>query len=191
MLLCLTDIQDELVYHWKKEFSNFPEVQIVCGDILNEAENTIVSPANSYGYMDGGIDLHYTNYFGVKPQEEIQKLINLRPEGHLPVGAAVIVKTGNKNIPYMISAPTMVGPEPVNPSNAFFAMSAILQIASKNNKIIKKVYCPGLATGVGKVPFEEAAIESGKLNKKMPNNHIKSFTSFTGTSAATQLRPLM
>ena len=77
MELWLVDIQPNLVDAWENEFNEFPEVQIVADDILKIAENTIISPANSYGFMDGGIDLHYTNYFGVKPQEEIQKLIKL------------------------------------------------------------------------------------------------------------------
>ena len=166
MELWLVDINSELIEAWEKEFQEFPEVRIREGDILKIAENTIVSPANSYGYMDGGIDHIYTNYFGIKPQEEIQKLISLRPEGQLPIGAAVMVQTGNKKIPYMISAPTMIGPEPVPPSNAFFAMSAILQNATKNKKLVKKVFCPGLTTGVGQVPCKDAAREMADAYSK-------------------------
>lgn len=51
--------------------------------------------------MDEGIDERYTNYFGLKPQNEVQKKIKDRPEGYLPVGAAVY------------SAPTMLVPQPV------------------------------------------------------------------------------
>ena len=122
--------------------------------------------------MDGGIDLEYTNYFGLKPQEEIQKLIHLRPEGHLPVGAAVLVETGYEKIPYMISAPTMVNPGPVDASNVFFAMSAILQIAYKNKNIVKKIFCPGLATGVGRVPYDSATKEMANAYNKWKQKYI-------------------
>jgi len=159
MELWLVDMNRDLVRAWQNVFGDFDEVYIACENILDIAENTIVSPANSYGYMDGGIDLEYTNYFGLKPQEEIQKKIFLRPEGYLPVGSAVLVETGDNKIPYMISAPTMLSPGPVNSSNAFFAMSAILQVAYKNKHIVQKVFCPGLATGIGRVPYDQAAEE--------------------------------
>jgi hypothetical protein len=62
MELWLIDRNGELVEAWQKEFEGIDEVHTECGDILKIAENTIVSPANSYGYMDGGIDLEY-GYF--------------------------------------------------------------------------------------------------------------------------------
>ena len=69
MELWLVDINQELVEAWRNEFRGFDEVNLVCGNILRIAENTIVSPANSYGYMDGGIDLEYTYHFGLQPQQ--------------------------------------------------------------------------------------------------------------------------
>ena len=99
MQLWLVDSNRELVDAWHKEFEGFKNVFIEYGDILEIAENTIVSPANSFGFMDGGIDQQYTDYFGLKPQEEVQALIRQRSDGYLPVGAAVLVKTGNKRIP--------------------------------------------------------------------------------------------
>ena len=35
----------------------------------------VVSPANSYGFMDGGYDLAITNYFGEALMEKVQRLI--------------------------------------------------------------------------------------------------------------------
>jgi len=171
MELWLVDKNPELIEAWQEKFEDFDDVYIECGDILDIAENTIVSPANSRGYMDGGIDLQYTNFFGLKPQQEIQELITLRAENCLPVGTAVLVKTGNEKIPYMISAPTMISPGPVNASNAFFAMSAILQVAHINQNIVKKVFCPGLATGIGRVPYENAAHEMAFAYRKWREKH--------------------
>ena len=159
MTIWLVDVNPDMVEAWKKEFQGADGVVVQCGDILEIAENTVVSPANSYGFMDGGIDRAYTDFFGLKPQEEIQRLIASRPEGFLPVGAAVLVKTGNRKIPYMIAAPTMMTPGQVNAANAFFAMSAILRIAGQNRDIVEKLFCPGLATGVGGVSCERAAKE--------------------------------
>ncbi|MCP4153466.1 MAG: AraC family transcriptional regulator [bacterium] len=166
MEVWLVDINPELVSAWKKYFKDFKNVHIECEDILKIAENTIVSPANSYGYMDGGIDLMYTHFFGLRPQQEIQRLIGFRREGYLPVGAAVLVKTGDDRIPYMISAPTMISPGPVADCNAFFATAAALQVAHKNQNLVKKLFCPGMATGVGRVSPENAAKEMALAYRK-------------------------
>lgn len=83
------------------------------GELLSLAENTVVSPANSSGFMDGGIDRAFVAFFGSQLQERVQDTIIRRPEGHLPVGASVVVRTGHARIPYLIVAPTMLGPEAV------------------------------------------------------------------------------
>ena len=139
-------------------------------DILSIAENTMVLPANSYGFMDGGIDLVYTNYYSLQPQTEIQELIARREEDYLPVGAAVPVKIGHKKIPYVIAAPTMMMPGPVAPYHAFFAMSAILKTAYNNHTDVTIVFCPGLATGIGNVPPESVAKEMAHAYRKWKNS---------------------
>jgi len=159
MILHLVDINFEMVEQWKIYFTDFPDVKIECGDILELAENTIVSPANSHGFMDGGIDEIYSRFFGATPEKNIQRAIRLRPEGCLPVGAAVLVNTGHSRIPYMISAPTMETPGSVPPAHCFFAMAAILKVAHKYKDKVSRLFCPGLATGTGRVAPELAAKE--------------------------------
>jgi O-acetyl-ADP-ribose deacetylase (regulator of RNase III) len=166
MKLYLVDINRDLIDAWAEEFKECANVYIQSGNILDLAENTIVSPANGYGFMDGGLDRQYTDFFGLRPQEEVQKRISQRTEGYLPVGSAIFVKTGNKKIPYMISAPTMIGPGPVGKENCFFAMSALLKEADRHSKYITKIFCPGLATGIGHVAPEDSAIEMANAYKK-------------------------
>lgn len=166
MELLLVAIDEDLALAWEDAFAAFPEVRILEGDILALAENTIVSPANSYGFMDGGIDRLYTDFFGLRPQTEVQERIARRPEGLLPVGAAELVETGHARIPFMIAAPTMVSPDPVDRANAFFAMSAVLQTAAKHPSLVRKVFCPGLATGTGRVAPEFAAEEMAHAYRK-------------------------
>jgi O-acetyl-ADP-ribose deacetylase (regulator of RNase III) len=165
MEIYLVSTNPELVLAWEKEFADL-SVVIIEDDILSVAENTIVSPANSYGFMDGGIDRLYTEFFGLRPQTEVQDYIANHPEGCLPIGSAILVETGHSKIPYMIAAPTMETPGPVRSINSFFAMSAALNIAYRNRKVVTKVYCPGLATGIGRVPPDEAAVEMANAYKK-------------------------
>lgn len=80
MELWLVDTNSELVSAWEYEFKKFSEVNVLHGNILEVAENTIVSPGNSYGFMDGGIDKLYIEYFGLNLQTEVMKAISYRPE---------------------------------------------------------------------------------------------------------------
>ena len=89
MRLHLVDTNERLVEAWRLAFKECKEVSIQQEDILLIAENTLVSPANSYGYMDGGIDAHYRSFFGVQIETIVQEAIRRRPEGLLPVEQAL------------------------------------------------------------------------------------------------------
>src|SRR5262249_59304991 len=110
MNLHLIDLNERLVEAWGVVFQQFPEVTIQQGDLLAVAENCVVSPANSYGFMDGGIDAAYRAFFGAQIETAVQDAIARRPEGHLPVGASLVVRTGHQRVPFMIVAPTITLP---------------------------------------------------------------------------------
>jgi O-acetyl-ADP-ribose deacetylase (regulator of RNase III) len=145
------------VERWRVEFSPFPEVSIAEGDILSTARGALVSPANSQGHMDGGIDVAYLNFFGERLQSAVYDAIARRPEGYLPVGAAEIVRTGHDLIPYLIVAPTMEFPGHVPAEHCNRAMRAVLRVCDRADSYVDEVYCPGLATGIGSVSPEDAA----------------------------------
>jgi O-acetyl-ADP-ribose deacetylase (regulator of RNase III) len=155
--LHLVDENSLLVAAWKEAFLQFPEVHIAQGDILAVAENTVVSPANSFGFMDGGVDAAYLRFFGASIQSKVHAAIGHRPEGHLPVGASVIIRTGNARVPFMIIAPTMLHPESVQAEHAYRAMRTVLRIAETDSEVGSRIFCPGLATGVGLVAPADAA----------------------------------
>ena len=52
----LCDILPNLVREWRRVFAAHPDVEIQCGDLLEVEADAYVSPANSLGIMDGGID---------------------------------------------------------------------------------------------------------------------------------------
>lgn len=164
------DISPGMCEAWNKWFAEASDVTVSCGDIFGNPiiENNpwkfdaIVSPANSFGFMDGGIDLAYSKQFGWGLQENLQKLLKEEHDGELPVGQAVIVPTGNDDIPYCISAPTMRIPMfIINTVNAYLAFRAVIREVKKwnlgNGKKIESVLCPGLGTAVGRMPFDVCA----------------------------------
>ncbi len=84
-----------------------------CGAFGNDPRTTaedfraaLVSPANSFGYMDGGIDLAYTERFGWDLQDRLRGMLSGRHFGELPVGQAVILETLDREYPFLVSAPT-------------------------------------------------------------------------------------
>jgi O-acetyl-ADP-ribose deacetylase (regulator of RNase III) len=109
--------------------------------------------------MDGGIDAAFCNFFGSAVEGRVREAIGRRPEGYLPIGASLVVQTGNERIPHMIVAPTMLAPEAIDSLNCYRAMRAVLRIAAAQEDVGRAVYCPGLGTGVGQVLPVEAARE--------------------------------
>ncbi|MBT8379098.1 MAG: macro domain-containing protein [Ignavibacteria bacterium] len=173
MELILVDKEIELVNEWQKAFSPFPEVKILCDDILDVAECSVVSPANGFGRMDGGIDLIYANYFGWDLEEKVMDSIDRLPGAILPVGSSIIVNTNHKKIPWLIVSPTMRTPEPVPSSHAYFAMNSTLKVAHQHPAKITKVFCPGLGTGVGRISYSDAATEMVKAYGKFLEQNNK------------------
>ncbi len=159
MRLTLVDALPDVVAAWTSEFANRPEVRIVLGDLLAVAENAAVSPANSFGGMDGGIDLAYREFFGRQIETRVKEIIARRPEGHLPIGAAAVVLTAHERIPYLIVAPTVQMPGPAELRSAYSAFRAVLRTASGSPAIAEGVFCPGLGTGEGGLDPVEAARE--------------------------------
>lgn len=174
MKLHLVDINPLVVRAWRRYFERFPEVDVQVSDILAVAFHCIVSPANSHGFMDGGIDLAYRNFFGAQIEETVQESILRRPDGSLPVGASIVVRTGHDSIPYMIVAPTMEMPEAVPPQNCSRAMRAILRAIDHTPEIDGDIFCPGLGTLIGRVDPEEAAREMADAYGEWIRTHTQS-----------------
>ena len=71
----LRDKNIHIVNAWKKAFCGDSNVEVSCGNIFDLTADAIISPANSFGFMDGGIDLVYSEYFGWNMEKELQKHI--------------------------------------------------------------------------------------------------------------------
>lgn len=162
MQIILGDKNPDLIDAWQVEFGGLPDVTIRGGNILMARADALVSPANSFGFMDGGFDYSISEIFNWKIQPVVQYVIRNKHAGELVVGAAEIVATGNEQFPYLVCAPTMRVPQNVADTvNAFLAMRATLlavkSFNAENGAVIKSVAIPGLCTGVGRMPFDRCA----------------------------------
>jgi len=167
MKIVLAATENRLADAWEKAFAGLGDVSVHRGSIFDVACDAVVSPANSYGFMDGGIDALYLDRFGVEVQTRLRRLILDRHHGELLVGGAEAVETGDPAQPYLIAAPTMrvpmvLGPETINPYLAtravlLLARHGTLPIGERLSDRLRAIAFPGMGTGVGRVPAEICA----------------------------------
>ena len=162
--IILTAVNDGLADAWHRHCGDLPDVTVHLGSIFDVTCDAIVSPANSFGFMDGGIDMIYSRRFGWEVQEKLQEAIRVRHHGELLVGAADIVETGDEAFPYVIAAPTMRVPHVLGYTvNPYLAARAVLLLikhgtmpygafaGERVSTLVQSVAFPGLGTGVGRV----------------------------------------
>lgn len=149
MQIVLCDIREDVVSAWKSCFRD-TGVEIACGSILDAGCDLVVSPGNSFGFMDGGIDLVFSEYFGWDVEKKLQNKIIEEHNGELLVGSSCFVHTEDTKIPFLISAPTMRVPMILKDTvNIYLATKAAFILA--NNFLINRIAIPGMGTGVGRV----------------------------------------
>ncbi|MEL6347990.1 MAG: macro domain-containing protein [Myxococcota bacterium] len=160
--LILADRSAALAAAWREVFEDEDMVEVYHGDFFTHAADAMVSPANSFGIMDGGLDLAIRDTLGFSAEARLQEIIKERFYGEMPVGSAVVVRTDNPKWPWMVSAPTMRVPEPVsqtlNPYLAFrAALVAVLHHNQGSAQKIRSMVVPGLCTGIGRVSARRCA----------------------------------
>lgn len=133
-------------------------VEIDCGSIFRQADDTpqvIVSPANSFGFMDGGIDAVYADRFeGIG--DTVRGMIAQLPFGELLVGQAMLAPIhSDPDFRVLIVAPTMRLPERIRPRQVYMATRAAVGAAMAAGH--DRILMPGMGTGAGGVDAEIAA----------------------------------
>ena len=170
MNLVLCCIDDSLADAWRHDFENVPDVRIITGDICEVDCDAIVSPANSFGFMDGGLDRALSEHFGWDLERRVQDLIAQRPMRELLVGEALVIATEDSRIPWLICAPTMRVPMRIRTTvNAYLAMKAILTAARTHNEEIpiQTIAVPGLGTGVGQLAPNLASAQMAQAYREV------------------------
>lgn len=117
----------------------------------------IVSPANSFGFMDGGLDRAIEREW---PGTEalVRHKIQTEYAGELAVGTALYVPLLPCLYPVnLIVAPTMRSPEPLPPGSIapYLAARAALALASRLG--LQSVALPAFGNGVGRMSADTVA----------------------------------
>jgi O-acetyl-ADP-ribose deacetylase (regulator of RNase III) len=162
--LILVDPRSTVCDAFTSAFKDLPDVKIVNGRFEDLPEfDCMVSAANSFGLMDGGVDAAITRFFGDQLMHRVQDRIIEEYLGEQPVGSSMIVETNHPKHPYIAHTPTMRVPMDIgHTDNVYVAMWAMLTAVHRHNqqhpdKAINTVACPGLGTATGNVPHRQAA----------------------------------
>lgn len=159
MLIDFRDTDAAVVAALRDAFSGVAGATFEHGTIFDgTSADAIVSPANSFGDMGGGIDLAYLRHFPHGLEARLQDAIRADCFGELPVGQALVVATADAAIPWMICAPTMRVPAAIAGTlNVYVAFRAALVAALRHAAGIDSLLSPGMGTGVGAMPPQRAA----------------------------------
>lgn len=158
MQITICDMNRGLADSWPHEI--LPVIAIT-GSILDVDCDAVVSPANSFGFMDGGVDYAYSAHLGWDIQERLQREISQLPMGELLVGQALVIPTTSARIRNVISAPTMRVPRRIlDAGDIYLACRAAVMAASDAG--LEHIAFPGMGTGCGDVRFEVAATAMAK-----------------------------
>lgn len=169
-MLVATDA--DLAAAWRRHLGDLPRVTVHEGSIFDLECDAAVSPANSFGFMRGGIDGAYSRAFGAQIERRVRQQISEHHDGELVVGGADIVETGNSSIPYLVVAPTMRVPmRLVDTVHPYLAARAVFRLVLRGHFTggpqhghpvsarVHTVAMPGLGTGVGGVPPHTCAAQ--------------------------------
>lgn len=182
VVLCAVD--EPLARAWESAVGKVSgPVSVHHGSVLDVGADAVVSPANSYGWMRGGIDAMYAKAFpGI--EQRVRSAVLAYHGGELPVGEALAVPTGEPMPTWLISAPTMREPGeqlPPDTVHPYLAAKAVFTLWAEGTAdttegadgvdpadeagggavplrdVVGTIALPGLGTGVGGVAPETCA----------------------------------
>lgn len=160
----------EMIKIYYAIFGDLENFQVRVSDIMQIKADCIVSPGNSYGLMDGGVDGVIAYGLDMIDRTTVRPAIQKYFQGEQPVGTSIIFKTPASEIQpdkppafkYLAHTPTMRVPKNVNYSdNAYLAFRALLSTLlthnRENNGNIESVVLTPFCTGSGEMNPEKSA----------------------------------
>lgn len=142
-------------------------IEVYEGSILDAGSDAVVSPANSFGLMRGGVDALYSSVWPAIEQK-VRSAVLAFHGGELPVGEAVVVATGAVRPAWLFSAPTMrelATTLPRGTVHPYLAARAVFRLWCTGRledgrpvrRVVRTIAMPGLGTGYGGVSPESCA----------------------------------
>ena len=126
------------------------QIHVAKSDLADMTVDAVVNPANSQGLMRGGVAAAIMARGGKQIEDEA---VSSAP---IAVGAAVVTTGGSLPARHVIHAPTMEEPgQRIGVESVRRATRAALIAAARSN--FQTIAMPGMGTGVGGVPIDEAA----------------------------------
>lgn len=185
MRIIFFDTNEKIIQELKKKLWHLKDLYFACMDVktllTNHRIDVLVSPANSFGNMEGGIDAVYSKIFP-NIQDCVQCAIKKYQIDsglgyHLPIGSALPVQTTKPAVcPILLCVPTMNTPQNIRGTdNVCRAFVGILKWLVHAMKVMPDITiaCPGMGTGIGKIKPEEHAKQIAQafkyVGKPSPN----------------------
>lgn len=198
MRIHLISLNSVWVDEIKKEIGEREDIQVTCGKVedLPRINSTFVSPANSLGFMDGGIDYAFSRLMFPGVEKAVRQKIlaigkkTLLGRPYLPIGQAIAISTCIESC-HLIAAPTMFLPHDVRGTqNAYASTLAALALHAKyapETTLVLTSHC----CGYGKMSEAESAkqmvrafhdFEAGRIpNDELP--HVADYLPFPSRDA--------
>jgi len=175
MQLTIATLNSTVYTIFRRMFEDEVDVDIYHGSAFNIEADALISPANSFGYMDGGFDQLILDELGSYIEQKVRDKIERHSDGELNVGRCSSVNLDRGKYKLLLVAPTMRVPMDVSTtSNAYVAMRAILSRVKFNG--INSVVMPTLCTGVGKMdPYVAATQMKMAYRNVIGGNRLTSF----------------
>lgn len=168
MKIYLLDINKNMTDAWKQDFNEIESVEIVNDSFENFMTihpdvEAIVSPANSFGLMDGGYDKAIIDYFGIELMRDVQEAIIWNWYGEQPVGTSMSVYIRDRFRPcgkydiarntILIHTPTMRTPEKIIDSRIIYQCMRTTLIEALSEQI-NSIVIPAFGGCTGGVPCD-------------------------------------
>jgi len=170
-----------------KEISNYETYWMRLEEYKCKRKTYYISPANTLGFMDGGIDLCLSRVIFPNIEKIVKKYIEkygkttLLGRKYLPIGSSIIIKTSCEK--KLVISPTMLLPQNVSKTrNAYFATIATLYnilVNKKENINDVDIIFTGMCNGCGRMDTREVAKQMIKAineykyyNPKIINEHV-------------------
>lgn len=176
VLFTFISLNKEFINQMKKEHENSYCMKIQ--DYIPKKEKVYyVSPANSIGFMDGGIDYALSRIIFPGIEKRVMRYIryngkiNLLGIKYLPIGSSIIFNDEENPNKKLIVAPTMLKPHDVSKTNnCYYATMAVLYNILMNNKETDcEIILTSMCCGYGNMKIEDSINQLNRGIKEYKN----------------------